>query len=67
MKLLMTVREMTKGFHEICGLPITLSQAGVKEDQLALISHGALNDGAILYNPKEIHEDEVLALLQQAF
>ncbi len=67
MKFLMTVRDMAKEFHEMCGLPITLSQAGVREDQLTPISHGALNDGAILYNPKEIHEDEVLALLQQAF
>lgn len=66
-KLLLTIREMTKAFHEECGLPITLSQAGVKEEQLELISHGALNDGAILYNPKEIHAEEILALLKQAF
>ncbi|HBI55240.1 MAG TPA: alcohol dehydrogenase, partial [Firmicutes bacterium] len=40
-----TIREMTSRFNKICGLPVSLQQAGVKKEDLGRIAKTALNDG----------------------
>ena len=49
------------------GLPTTLSAAGVQREQLAAIAHGALNDGALTYNPAEVNYQEAMGILERVF
>jgi alcohol dehydrogenase len=62
-----TVREMTENYNKICGLPTRLSKVGVKKDDLPKIARAAINDGAIIVNPVEASESDVLSILEKAF
>ncbi len=62
-----TIREMTSRFNKICGLPVSLQQAGVKKEDLARIAKTALNDGAVIINPKESEYEDILAILNKAY
>jgi alcohol dehydrogenase len=62
-----TVRDMTARYHDFCNLPITLSQAGVKREDFPAIAHAALNDGAMIVNPKQVTFDDVMAILDAAY
>jgi len=65
-KAIATVRELSRRLNEACGLPLRLQDVGVKEDLLPDIARTALNDGALLMNPKEAGLDDVLQILKQA-
>ncbi|MFN3587066.1 MAG: iron-containing alcohol dehydrogenase, partial [Moraxellaceae bacterium] len=61
------LRELRDALHARCKLPRTLAETGkVQEDQLAQIAELALNDGSIIYNPKETDREELLAILRRA-
>lgn len=50
------------------GLPATLLEAGVPEDDLAACAQVALSDGAIIYNGRPVFDpDEVLMVLRKAW
>jgi alcohol dehydrogenase len=66
-KSIEAVREMSAGYAEICGLPARLSQVGVKKEDLPAIARAAINDGAMIVNPVEADEDDVLGILEKAF
>lgn len=66
-KAIAVVREMAQALNQVCGLPLRLRDAGVAEGDLPAIARAALNDGALLLNPKEAGLDEVMAILQQAY
>ncbi len=61
------VRDLNKNLHDLTGLPLTLSQAGVTEDQLEAIANHAINDGAGTYNPEEIDLKDALEIAKKAF
>lgn len=61
------VRAMNHMLHDKTGMPLTLSAAGVTEDQLPEIARAAINDGAMAMNPKDAGYEDVLALLKRAF
>lgn len=61
------VYEMNKVLRQLCGHPSSLSEAGVQEHQLLDIARAAINDGALLNNPKDMNQDEALAVLRKAF
>jgi len=61
------VRKMTAKLNKICGLPTTLSEAGVKMEQLQAIAKLALDDGSLTYNPAEMEFDEAFDLLNKAY
>ena len=58
---------MTENYNKICGLPTRLSEVGVKKDDLPKIARVAINDGAIIVNPVEASESDVLGILEKAF
>jgi len=58
--------ELRKTLHKKAALPINLKSAGVKKEQFEEIAHTALNDGAMLPNPKDLGNKEVLNILEQA-
>jgi len=66
-KAVEAVRTMTATLNQLCGLPLKLSQAGVKESQLETIAKVAINDGALTYTPEECTKKEALEVLKKAF
>lgn len=66
-KAIQAVEDLNRLLHSKCGLPLTLSQAGMTREQLAAIASGACNDGALLYNPAPAGEEEILQLLDSVF
>lgn len=50
-----------------CGLPLTLSEAGVDKDAFAKVAEFAVNDGALIVNPRAASEEQVIEILNAAF
>lgn len=50
-----------------CGLPLTLSAAGVSKNDFAKVAEFAVNDGALIVNPRAATEAQVLEILNAAF
>lgn len=62
------IRGMRDELYARCKLPRTLQETGkVQESQLAQIADLTVNDGSIIFNPKEADRDEALAILKRAW
>lgn len=61
------VRALIAKLNVLCGFPLTLKDAGVKEDQLATLAALAVDDGASFYNPRPVTAEDVLEVLQRAY
>lgn len=61
------VRDIARKLNNLCGLPLTLQEAGIKESQLEQIAKVAVNDGSLTYNPEECTEAEALEVLKLAY
>jgi alcohol dehydrogenase len=67
-KAITFIRDLRDALYEKCQLPRTLQETGkVSEDQLAQIARVAIDDGSIIFNPKEASHEEILAILQKAW
>lgn len=62
-----SIENLKTQLHNICGMPQSLSEAGVKENQLEDIANTALNDGAMSPNPKDMDFNDVMDILKNAF
>lgn len=62
-----TIREMLRKLNTCCGLPTALGETGVKKTDFDKIAKTAINDGAIIVNPKEADYHDVLQLLEKAY
>ncbi|MDO8964180.1 MAG: iron-containing alcohol dehydrogenase [Coriobacteriia bacterium] len=60
------VRALLDWLHERSGQPVTLTECGVTEKQLAKIAKVAADDGAISMNPKDASVDDLLGVLKAA-
>lgn len=58
---------MRKELLQIADLPDTLKKAGVTVDQFDEIAEKSLNDGSLIYNPREASKKEILDILEKAF
>ncbi len=62
------IRHLRDELHHRCELPRTLRETGkVTEDQLEKIARTALDDGSIIYNPREATLKEVREILDKAW
>lgn len=61
------VRELNQKLNSLCGLPITLKEAGVPRDKLEDIAETALNDGSLTFNPKDMDKKEAIKVLNKAY
>lgn len=59
--------EAVKALNERIGIPTTLADAGVKEEQLSLLSKEAFQDSCHQANPRPCTEEDMLALFKSAF
>lgn len=62
------LRQLRNELHSRCKLPRTLKETGkVEESQLTQIADLAINDGSIIFNPKEADRKDLLAILKSAW
>jgi len=61
------IRNLLKRLNSLCGLPTRLRDARVREDQLAETASAAINDGALIYNPRDVSAEDALMIYQKAF
>lgn len=66
-KAIQAVEDLNRLLHSKCGLPLSLSQAGVTREQLPAIAANALDDGALVYNPVPAGEEEIRQLLESVY
>jgi len=66
-KSIQSVKQITAELNRVCGLPIRLRDAGVKEDMLPIIAQKAEEDGTAIYNPREVTTEEIMVALKNAF
>lgn len=62
-----SVRSLSEKLHAMCGLPLTLEEAGVAESDFEKIAEASLRDGANLVNPKYVDREVILSILRQAY
>lgn len=63
--MILTMRDR---LHHLTQLPRTLSETGrVSQEQLAAVAEKALNDGSIIYNPKEATLQDLKMILEKAW
>jgi alcohol dehydrogenase len=61
------VRNLLTRLNQISGIPVRLRDAGVIEDKLPAIAKLTINDGSLVYNPREVTYDDALTILKKAF
>lgn len=62
------LRKLRDQLHKRCQLPRTLTETGkVQEAQLDLIAEQALDDGSIMFNPREVTVADARAILRRAW
>ena len=66
-KAVRTIEKMRIELNQLAGLANTLSDAGVKKEQFESIAVKALDDGAMLPNPKNLTKSDVITILEEAF
>lgn len=67
-KFITTLCTLRDALYQRCGLPRTLQETErVRQDQLPQIAELALDDGSIIYNPKEADRAQLLSILEDAW
>lgn len=61
------VTSLGRRLNELCGLPLTLKEAGVSKDDFAKVAEFAVNDGALIVNPRAADEAQVIEILNAAY
>ena len=59
---------MRDALYKHCKLPRTLKETGaIREDQLDSIAELALDDGSIMFNPREVTLEDAMTVLKRAW
>ena len=61
------IRNLLKKLNSVSGIPQSLRDAKVEKDQLPDAAEAAINDGALIYNPREVSYEDALSVYQKAF
>ena len=62
------IRLLRDELHDRCNLPRTLSETGkVRREDFERIAEIAINDGSILFNPREADREDIVGILQRAW
>ena len=58
------VLRLRKRLHQLTGLPVTLEQAGVDPARFPEVANAALNDGAVIVNPRQVTYRAAIRILE---
>ena len=61
------IRKITSELNKLCGLPLTLKEAGIPEDKLEAIAQVTIDDGTAAFSPVEVSFAEALKVLKAAY
>ncbi len=61
------IRNLLKRLNSVCGLPVRLKDAKAAEDKLPETARAAINDGALIYNPREVSYEDALLIYKKAY
>ena len=62
-KTIETIKNMRKQLHDMTGLPLNLREKQVNKEDFEKIAQTALNDGAMIVNPKKVEMEDVIMIL----
>lgn len=65
--LLTHLTEIQVNLHELTGLSTHLEEVGVSRAQFAGIADLAMEDGSVIYNPRELSVDVIMSLLESIY
>jgi alcohol dehydrogenase len=65
-KLVDAIEDMLMHLHQKCGLPVSLKDVGISRKELRQIAQLAIDDGALLANPKPAEKSDVMKILEMA-
>lgn len=63
-KAIERIEEIMAYLHQKCALPLTLEQGGILQNDFEKIAESAINDGALLLNPKPCGRAEIMEILE---
>lgn len=66
-KTIETIRNMQQELNKLTGLPLTLSEKQVKKEDFKKIAETAINDGALIVNPKNADVEDIIEILNKAY
>lgn len=61
------IRKLLIKLNKISGLPISLKDAKVEKSDLEKVAQIAINDGAMIVNPKPAGEKDIMIILEKAY
>lgn len=61
------IKKMIAKLNTIAGLPTKLRNAKVVKDDFEKVAKVAINDGAIIVNPKAVEEQDIIKILEKAY
>ena len=62
------VDALRRRLHDACGLPVTLRDTGrVEKSAFEAVARTALDDGAMIVNPRQASFEQVLAILEKVW
>ncbi len=64
---LRAVESLTQELAALCGLPLSLREARVDKESFPRIASVAVNDGAMIVNPRAVDEEQVISILNAAY
>lgn len=61
------IETLGKELNAECGLSLTLESAGVPKEAFAQVAQVAVNDGALIVNPRAVNVQQVIEILNNAY
>jgi alcohol dehydrogenase len=61
------IRRLQTDLFSLCGLPMTLKDAGVPRNKLEQIAQAVMDDGALTFNPEAVNQADALRILKLAY
>ncbi len=61
------IRKLQTDLYSLCGLPMTLKDAGVPRNRLEQIAQAVMDDGALTFNPEAVNQADALRILKLAY
>ncbi len=61
------IESLNRRLQALCGIPLSLQEAGVDKAAFAKVAEFAVNDGALIVNPRAADEAQVIEILNAAY
>lgn len=61
------IKKMILKLNCIAGLPAKLQDVGISKNDFEKVAQTAINDGAIIVNPREVEKQDIIKILEKAY